>query len=82
MKFVPLADCNMSAANKKKISTRQRIHTIMKGNQITSPTLIEDPEMTLECLEGKTVGKVILQIMTKDKGQRNPLFWHFKKDWH
>ena len=54
----------------------------MKGNQITSPTLIEDPEMTLECLEGKTVGKVILQIMTKDKGQRNPLFWHFKKDWH
>lgn len=80
MKFVPLADRNMSTANKQKISTRLRMHTTMKGNQVIFPTAIKDPDMTLECLEGKTVGEAVLQIMTKDK--KNPLFRHFKKDWH
>ena len=80
MKFVPLADRKMSAANKEKISTRLRMHTSMKGNQVTLPNLIKDPDMTMDCLEGKMVGEAILQIMTKDK--KNPLFRHFKKDWH
>ena len=56
------------------------MHTIMKGKQVTFTTSIKDPDMTLECLEGKTVGEAILQITTKDK--KNLPFWHFKKDWH
>ena len=36
--------------------------------------------MTLECLQGQTIGEAVLGIMTLDN--KNPLFRHFKQDWY
>ena len=80
MKFVPMADRNMSKDNVTKIGNRIKMHTTMKGNQVTFETNIKDPDMTLECLKGQTVGEAILGIMTPDN--KNPLFRHFKHDWY
>ena len=38
MKFVPMADRNMSKENMTKIGNRIKMHTVMKGNQVTSET--------------------------------------------
>ena len=72
MKFVPMADRNMSKDNVDKIGNRIKMHTAMKGNQVTFDTNIKDPDMTLECLKGQTIGEAVLGIMTPDK--KNPLF--------
>ena len=80
MKFVPMADRNMSKDNVTKIGNRIKMHTTMKGNQVTFETNIKDPDMTLECLKGQTVGEAVLGIMTPDN--KNPLFRHFKHDWY
>ena len=52
----------------------------MKGNQVTFDTNIKDPDMTLKCWKGQTIGEAILEIMTPDK--KNLLFCHFKHDWY
>ena len=80
MKFVPMADRNMSSDNVKKIGNRIKMHTTMKGNQVTFDTNLKDPDMMLECLKGQTVGEAVLGIMTPDN--KNPLFRHFKQDWY
>ena len=80
MKFVPMAHRNMSKANVNKIGKRIKMHTVMKGHQVTFDTTITDPDMELECLKGQTVGEAILNIMTLDN--KNPLFRHFKQDWY
>ena len=77
MKFVPMADRNMSVA---QIGNRIKMHTVLKGNQVTFETGVKDPGMKLDCLKEKTIGNVILEIMTPDK--KNPLFQHFKHDWY
>ena len=66
MKFVPMADRNMSKDNVAKIGNHIKMHTTMKGNQVTFNTNIKDPDMTLECFKGQTVGEAILGIMTPD----------------
>ena len=80
MKFVPLIDRNMSAANKQKIGDRLTMHTAMKGNAGTTQTDLKDPNMRLECLKGKSIGEVILKIMMPDN--KDPVFCHVQKDWH
>ena len=80
MKFVPHAENNMSSKNREKIGERIKMHTIMKRNLVSYDLDITDPDMELECLEGKTIGEAILQIMTTDK--KNPVFRHFQHKWH
>lgn len=80
MKFVPMADSKMSKDNVDKIGNRIKMHTTLKGNQVTFDTTIKDPDMKLDCFQGQTVGEAILGIMTPDN--KNPLFRHFKTDWY
>ena len=56
------------------------MHTTMKGNAGTIQTDLKDPNMKLDCLEGKSIGEVILEIMMPDK--KDPVFCHVQKDWH
>ena len=65
----------MSKDNVEKIGNGIKMHTVMKGNQVTFDANIKDPDMTLECLKGQTIGEAILSIMTPDK--ENLLFCHF-----
>ena len=72
MKFVPMVDRNVSKENMTKIGNHIKMHTLVKGNQVTFKTGVKDPDMKLDCLKGKTVGELILEIMAPDK--KNPLF--------
>ena len=72
MKFVPHAENNMSAKNREKIGERIKMHTVMKRHLVSYDLDIIDPDMELECLEGRTIGEAILKIMTKDN--KNPVF--------
>ena len=67
MKFVPMADRNMSKDNVEEIGNQIKMHTVMKGNQVTFDTNIKDPDMTLECLKGQMIGEATFGIMTLDK---------------
>ena len=80
MKFVPQLEKNLSESNKQKITKRLEMHTTMKGNSDTVQTDIKDPNMKLECLNGKSIGEAILEIMMP--GNKDPVFRHFQKDWH
>ena len=80
MKFVPQAERNMSAANKQKIGDRLTMHTTMKGQSGTIKTDLKDPNLRPDCLEGKSIGEVILEIMMPDN--KDPVFRHVQKDWH
>ena len=80
MKFVPQLERNLSESNKQKIAKRLEMHTTMKGNSKTIRTDIKDPNMKIACLNGKSIGEEILEIMMPDK--KDPVFRHFRKDWH
>ena len=80
MKFVPHAENNMSANNREKIGERIKMHTVMKRHLVSYDLDITDPDMEMECLEGKSIGEAILKIMTKDN--KNPVFRHFQHKWH
>ena len=66
MKFVPYVENHMSTKNRAKIERRIMIHMAMKGNAKTIPTLIKDPNITFECLEGRSIQEAVLEIMTPD----------------
>lgn len=67
MKFVPQLEKNLSESNKQKISKRLEMHTTMKGNSNVIQMDIKDPNMKIACLNGKSIGEVILDIMMPDK---------------
>ena len=54
----------------------------MKWSNQTLDTSIKNPGLKLQCLEGKSIGRAILEHKIEVDGQHEPYFRHFSKVWN
>ena len=82
LRFTPNHKYLKDQKGRNAISRRMALHIQMKWSNQTLETSIKNPGLKLPCLEGKSIGQVILEQEIEVDGQNEPYFRHFSRVWN
>lgn len=81
MRYTPNYTNVKGVKGRKMFEVRVKLQIQMNWSKQLLDTNVRDPGLALECLQGSTIGEVILSQDCEEDGRKEPHFRHFSHKW-